>query len=95
VDLLRGVSRRKFHQQWPELPPEEKNQQSFRFVNPINQPCLYSWTMYLSTSTHINIYLVLISNTQNPKGREMFFQIEQLVLLGASWWHGGLLAWSE
>jgi hypothetical protein len=30
--------------------------------------------LYLSTSTHIKIYIVLTSNTQNPKVREMFFQ---------------------
>jgi hypothetical protein len=40
--------------------------------------------LYLSTSTHIKIYIVLTSNTRNPKGREMFFQLVSVDSLNAT-----------
>jgi hypothetical protein len=72
--LLLKMSGRNFRQIRPELPPDTENLQNFRTAKPIHRSNIIFDGLYLSTSTHIKIYIVLTSNTQNPKGREMFFQ---------------------
>jgi hypothetical protein len=70
----------------PELPPDlagtsarsRKPAETSEQQNQYTDPSIFDG-LYLSTSTHIKIYIMLTSNTQNPKGREMFFQREHVI----------------
>jgi hypothetical protein len=73
-ELLLNKPGRNFRLLGPELPPVTEKLQNFRTAKAIHRSNIIFESLYLSTSTHIKIYIVLMSNTQNPKGREMFFQ---------------------